>query len=176
MRPQLAASIAAAQARLPHVVLADEELERIAGVCASFEVDGLRADIVIARTAAAHAAWHGRSTVNREDIRVAALLALPHRRRRNPFDAPGLDEEQLDDALGEDPGPDDEPDPQPPGQGPRRRRTRRNPARRAVPVSRRPGAGRRARRRPPTQEQAPARGGGTGVGRGQRRDLPRAAA
>ena len=114
----LAASITAAQARLPHVVLTDEELERIAGVCASFDVDGLRADIVIARTAAAHAAWHGRDTVTREDIRVAALLALPHRRRRNPFDAPGLDEEQLDDALGEDPGPDDEPDPPPPGQGP----------------------------------------------------------
>ena len=114
----LAASITAAQARLPAVVLGDEELERIAGVCASFDVDGLRADIVIARTAAAHAAWHGRDAVTREDIRVAALLALPHRRRRNPFDAPGLDEEQLDDALGEDPGPDDEPDPQPPGQGP----------------------------------------------------------
>jgi magnesium chelatase subunit D len=115
---ELVASIAVAQARLPAVVLRDEELERIAVVCASFDVDGLRADIVIARTAAAHAAWHGRRTVNREDIRVAALLALPHRRRRNPFDAPGLDEKQLDEALGDDPGPDDEPDPQPPGQGP----------------------------------------------------------
>jgi magnesium chelatase subunit D len=114
----LAASIAAAQARLPAVVLTDEELVRIAGVCASFDVDGLRADIVIARTATAHAAWHGRRAVNREDIRVAALLALPHRRRRNPFDAPGLDEKQLDEALGDDPGPDDEPDPQPPGAGP----------------------------------------------------------
>jgi magnesium chelatase subunit D len=115
---ELAASIAAAQARLPAVVLRDEELERIAGVCAAFDVDGLRADIVIARTAAAHAAWHGRRAVNREDIRVAALLALPHRRRRNPFDAPGLDEKQLDEALGDDPGPEDEPDPPPPGQGP----------------------------------------------------------
>ena len=115
---ELAASIAAAQARLPAVVLGDEELERIAGVCASFDVDGLRADIVIARTAVAHAAWHRRTRVNREDIRVAALLALPHRRRRNPFDAPGLDEKQLDEALGDDPGPDDEPDPQPPDAGP----------------------------------------------------------
>jgi len=114
----LAAAIAAAQARLPAVVLGDGELERIAAVCARFEVDGLRADIVIARTAAAHAAWHGRGAVNREDIRVAALLALPHRRRRNPFDAPGLDEQQLDEALGDDQGPDGEPDPQPPGQGP----------------------------------------------------------
>jgi magnesium chelatase subunit D len=84
-------------------------------------VDGLRADIVIARTAAAHAAWRGGLTVGREDIRVASRLALPHRRRRNPFDAPGLDERQLDEALGE---PDDEPEPEPDppsgggGQGP----------------------------------------------------------
>ncbi len=96
-------------------MLDDDALTRIAEVCASFDVDGLRADIVIARTAAAHAAWRGAHAVTREDIRVAALLALPHRRRRNPFDAPGLDEQQLDDAL----GPDDEPEPDPPpGGGP----------------------------------------------------------
>ncbi len=112
----LAAAIAAARQRLPAVVLDDPALERIAGVCASFDVDGLRADIVIARAAAAHAAWRGGLEVSREDIRVASLLALPHRRRRNPFDAPGLDEQQLDDALG---GPDDEPEPDPPpGGGP----------------------------------------------------------
>jgi magnesium chelatase subunit D len=109
----VAASIAAAQARLAAVVIDDATLEQIAAVCASFGVDGLRADIVIARAAAAHAAWRGAAAVTREDIRAAARLALPHRRRRNPFDAPGLDEQQLDDALGED-GPDDEPDPPPP--------------------------------------------------------------
>ena len=114
---QIAASIVAAQARLPSVVVDDAVLTRIAEVCASFGVDGLRADIVIARAAAAHAAWRGAAAVTREDIRAAARLALPHRRRRNPFDAPGLDEQQLDDALGEN-GPDDEPDPQPPDPGP----------------------------------------------------------
>jgi magnesium chelatase subunit D len=113
----LAADIAAAQARLPSVTLDDSALERIAAVCASFDVDGLRADIVIARTAAAHAAWRAAPAVTREDIRVASRLALPHRRRRNPFDAPGLDEQQLDDALG-DPG-DEEPDPPSGGDGPR---------------------------------------------------------
>jgi magnesium chelatase subunit D len=112
---ELAAAIAAAQSRLPGVVLGDAALERIAAVCASFDVDGLRADIVIARTAAAHAAWRGADTVTREDIRVAARLALPHRRRRNPFDAPGLDEQQLEDALGD--ADEDEPDP-PSGGGP----------------------------------------------------------
>ena len=69
---------------------------------ATFEVDGLRADIVTARTAVAHAAWEGRDEVTRADIRRAALLALPHRRRRNPFDAPGLDEDLLNQILGDD--------------------------------------------------------------------------
>ncbi len=77
-------------------------------VCAGFEVDGMRADLVTARGAVAHAAWHGRTDVTRADIRAAARLALPHRRRRNPFDAPGLDEELLDRLLGDD---DHEPEP-----------------------------------------------------------------
>ncbi len=72
----------------------------------------MRADIVTARAAAAHAAWNGRTSVLREDIRAAARLALPHRRRRNPFDAPGIDEDLLDQILG-----DDEPPPEPEGDG-----------------------------------------------------------
>jgi magnesium chelatase subunit D len=82
-------------------------------VCAAFEVDGMRADLVTARGAMAHAAWSGRTTVAAEDIRVAVRLALPHRRRRNPFDPPRLSEEQLDKAI-EAAGlndPDPEPDP-----------------------------------------------------------------
>ena len=101
--------IAAARAARPDVVLGDGALTKIAEVCAAFEVDGMRADIVTARAAVAHAAWHGRRFVTRDDIRAAARLALPHRRRRNPFDAPGLDEDLLDRILGAD-----EPDPTPP--------------------------------------------------------------
>ncbi|WP_374457107.1 magnesium chelatase subunit D family protein [Nocardioides sp.] len=101
--------IAAARKLLPEVELTDAVLTKVAEVCAAFEVDGMRADIVTTRTAIAHAAWHGRTSVTRADIRQAALLALPHRRRRNPFDAPGLDEELLDQVLG-----DEEPEPEPP--------------------------------------------------------------
>jgi magnesium chelatase subunit D len=115
----LAADIAAARKRLPAVILDDASLDRIAQVCASFDVDGLRADIVIARTAAAHAAWRGATAISREDIHVASRLALPHRRRRNPFDAPGIDEQQLEDALGDrDEQPEPEPEPDPPAGGP----------------------------------------------------------
>jgi magnesium chelatase subunit D len=114
--------IAAARKLLPEVELTDAVLTKVAEVCAAFEVDGMRADIVTTRTAVAHAAWNGRTTVTRADIRQAALLALPHRRRRNPFDAPGLDEDLLDAVLGnEEPEPEPplppEPDPEPQGHG-----------------------------------------------------------
>jgi magnesium chelatase subunit D len=115
----LAERIAVARSTLSEVVLPDGELRRIASVCAAFEVDGMRADLVLARTALAHAAWRGADAVSEDDVRVAARLALPHRRRRDPFDQPGLDGEQLEDALSEgDPpqGPPDEP-PDGPGAG-----------------------------------------------------------
>jgi len=116
---ELAASISAARDLLPQVRLTHDVLNRISRVCAAFEVDGLRADIVAARTAAAHAAWHGRVDIDVDDIRVAAELVLPHRRRRNPFDAPGLDQDRLDEALESPPDPDDDggPDAGPPGAG-----------------------------------------------------------
>jgi magnesium chelatase subunit D len=113
--------IVAARELLPQVRLGDGALRQIAATCAAFEVDGMRADIVMARTATALAAWAGRTDVLAEDVRQAALLALPHRRRRNPFDAPGLDEDKLDETLeqfsGDDSQGDDDPDPDGPGGG-----------------------------------------------------------
>ncbi|MFI5469418.1 putative cobaltochelatase [Streptomyces cacaoi] len=110
--------IVAARKLLPSVRLGDGALRQIAATCAAFEVDGMRADIVMARTATALAAWAGRTDVLAEDVRQAALLALPHRRRRNPFDAPGIDEDKLDETLEEFAGSDDEdPDPDPDGPG-----------------------------------------------------------
>ncbi|OCB50943.1 hypothetical protein A5722_32975 [Mycobacterium vulneris] len=127
---ELADRIAAARAAIGSVELPDTELRRIAALCAAFDVDGMRADLVVARTAVAHAAWRGATTVAEEDIRVAAELALPHRRRRDPFDDPGLDPERLDEAMqeagesaaqaGQDtepPDPDFDPDFDPPGGG-----------------------------------------------------------
>jgi magnesium chelatase subunit D len=123
----LARRIAAARAAVADVVLPDGELRRIASLCAAFDVDGMRADLVVARTAVAHAALRaadtGKSapTVVADDIRVAAELALPHRRRRDPFDDPGLDPEQLNEALAQagdhPPEPEHDPEPDPPGGG-----------------------------------------------------------
>ena len=116
---ELARHIAAARAVVDSVSLPDSELRRIAALCAAFDVDGMRADLVVARTAVAHAAWRGADVVAEEDIRVAAELALPHRRRRDPFDDPGLDPDQLDDAMAQaaDAADGPEPEPDPPGGG-----------------------------------------------------------
>ena len=133
---QLATQIGLARQRLPSVTIPESELRRIAAVCASFDVDGMRADLVMARTAIAHAAWRNATEVSEQDVRVAARFALPHRRRRDPFDEPGIDEQALDEALdqaaqqsaqppepdddgpGTDgPGPDDPPEPPPDGPG-----------------------------------------------------------
>ena len=127
----LARRIALARAMVGSIILPDNELRRIAALCASFDVDGMRADLVVARTAVAHAAWRGGERVEEQDVRVAAELALPHRRRRDPFDDPGLDQDRLDDAMSQageaadEPGPDPEsgpqpepePEPDPPGGG-----------------------------------------------------------
>ncbi|MFI6599665.1 VWA domain-containing protein [Nonomuraea sp. NPDC050536] len=110
----LAARIVQARVRVPDVRLPDARLRQIAAVCAAFEVDGLRADLVTANAAIAHAAWLGRDAVTVADVRAAARLSLPHRRRRDPFDAPGLDEALLDELLDRTSG-DDDPDDPPPG-------------------------------------------------------------
>lgn len=96
---RIAHRVVTARERLPAVRLPDSVLRQICAVCGAFEVDGLRADLVTARTAIALAAWHDRDEVGEDDVRQAARLALPHRRRRDPFDVPGLDEQALDEAL-----------------------------------------------------------------------------
>jgi magnesium chelatase subunit D len=105
--------IVAARRLLPDVKLRDDLIERVAAVCAGFAVDGLRGDIVMAKASLALAAWDRRDAVELADIRRAAMLALPHRRRRGPMDELGLDEDLLDQILGSDLGP-PEPDGGPP--------------------------------------------------------------
>ena len=55
----VSARIARAQGLLPEVVLTEAALRQVAEVCAAFGVDGMRADLVTARAAIAHA--HQRS-------------------------------------------------------------------------------------------------------------------
>ncbi len=84
---------------LPEVCLHDDLLKMIAGICSDFGVDGMRADIVMYRAAVALAAYEGRIDVSEADIRRVAPLVLPHRRRRQPFDEPNVDDQELDDSM-----------------------------------------------------------------------------
>ena len=111
-----AESVREARSRLAATYLPDSILYKIAMLCAELGVDGLRGDIVTAKTARTLAAWDARDEVATEDVRQAALLALSHRRRRGPFEQPGIDSEELDNALSEKPDPpDDSPDGSPEG-------------------------------------------------------------
>jgi magnesium chelatase subunit D len=92
--------LAAARALLPCVTLGDALLDLIATICAGSGVEGLRADLTIYKAACALAAWEGREGVCAADIRLAAELALPHRRRR-PFEGSGFDQQRLDQLLAE---------------------------------------------------------------------------
>ena len=84
---------------LPEVRVDDRMLRLITQLCVDFEVDGLRGDIVMYRTALTLAAYAGRRLVDEGDVRDAAELALLHRRRRQPFEQPGLDREQLEERI-----------------------------------------------------------------------------
>jgi magnesium chelatase subunit D len=75
----------------------DALMVRIGLLCAAAGVDGLRADLVISRAAAAFAGWEGHAEATVDDVRRVAPLALAHRRRRTPFDEPR--ENGIDDAL-----------------------------------------------------------------------------
>lgn len=106
---ELASSVGAARGRLPGVLLGEETLVAISTLCADLGVDGLRGDIVTAKTARAMAAWDGRGEADLDDVKRAALLALSHRRRRGPFEQPGIDPQEIEDALSRPEPPDDDP-------------------------------------------------------------------
>lgn len=95
----LQAVLATAQKLLPQVQLDDALLDLISHLCCELEVASLRADIVMYKTARAIAALDARTQVTPQDIRGAAELVLPHRRRRKPFEQPGLDQDKLDDLM-----------------------------------------------------------------------------
>lgn len=84
----LARRIAEARARLSEVRIPNHLVGFIAEICSRNRVAGHRADIVIARAAAALAAWEGRSDATADDILKVAPLALLHRMRAGTPEMP----------------------------------------------------------------------------------------
>ena len=93
------ARVLRSQDLLPNVVVSDDILQLITSICAEYDVDGMRGDIVMYKTAATIAAYENRTEVNPEDVREAANLALLHRQRRQPFQQPNLATDQLDSMV-----------------------------------------------------------------------------
>ena len=81
--------------------MSEDILELITSICAEYEVDGMRGDIVMYKTATTIAAYEDRRDVTADDVREAAFLALLHRQRRQPFQQPELVTEQLDNMIEE---------------------------------------------------------------------------
>ena len=79
--------------------LADGLLEAVSSLCAAAGAEGLRADLVCCRAAAALAGFEGAGVADAGHVRRVAPLALAHRTRRGPFDSPVFDSDELEDAL-----------------------------------------------------------------------------
>lgn len=84
---------------LPTIIPSDDILLKIASISIGVGVDGHRSDITMMHTARAHAAFHSRSQIIDDDIKVAAKLTLKHRMRRLPFEEQGHDEDRIDTAV-----------------------------------------------------------------------------
>lgn len=75
------------------------DLLSIAALTSSLNVEGHRADLVILKTARAHAAFEGRTSITDRDIALAAELALPHRIKQGPFQQTEISPEELQDRI-----------------------------------------------------------------------------
>lgn len=96
---ELSRKIDHARTVLPKVTHGTRDLLTIAALTASLNVEGHRSDLVILKTARAHAAYEGRERINERDIALAAELALPHRIRQGPFAQAGMNPDQLQEKI-----------------------------------------------------------------------------
>jgi magnesium chelatase subunit D len=96
---QIRRKIVDATKLLPLVKLNDDMLGLITQICIDFAVDGHRADITMYKTACTIAAFKGRIEVVEEDIKEAAEFALPHRHRRQPFEEPNMEQQQIQESI-----------------------------------------------------------------------------
>src|SRR5512137_553359 len=96
---ELSHQIEQARARLDYVTHNNRDLIAIASLTSSLNVDGHRSDLVILKTARAHAAFELRTSITERDIALAAELALPHRIKRGPFHQAEMSMEDLQERI-----------------------------------------------------------------------------
>ncbi|MFW9818195.1 MAG: magnesium chelatase subunit D family protein [Candidatus Thorarchaeota archaeon] len=93
---ELREKIVKARKILDKVKISDNQLENIVKLSIKLKIDSHRADITINITAKTIAAFHGRTNVLDEDIKIAAKLALAHRLRKLPFEKQTVDEDDIE--------------------------------------------------------------------------------
>ena len=81
----LKSKISQAKSLLPNVTISESLLSAIAAGCAKLEVDGMRPDVIIAKTALTIATYDNRTAVSEQDIIKASILTLSHRTRKGGF-------------------------------------------------------------------------------------------
>lgn len=96
---ELSQRIRQAQCLLSEVTYSEDDLSSIAQLTADMQVDGHRADIVILKTALAHAAFERRRAIHEVDILLAAELTLPHRLKKRPLQEAELQLDGLEQRL-----------------------------------------------------------------------------
>ncbi len=87
--------ITEARSLLSAVVVPERIYEKTARLSLALEVDGHRADLTMIKTAKTLAAYKGQQEVGEDELWESALLALPHRMKRLPFQSGILDEEAV---------------------------------------------------------------------------------
>jgi Mg-chelatase subunit ChlI len=95
----LSHQIEQARTLVDKVTHSNRDLISIASLTAAMNVDGHRADLVILKTARAHAAFERRLAITDRDIALAAELALPHRIKRGPFHQAEISMEDLQERI-----------------------------------------------------------------------------
>ncbi len=98
---ELSRQISDARKILPEVQYSSKNMVDIANLSTSLQVDGHRSDLVILKTARAHAAFEGRKAITGRDIALAAELAYPHRIKRGPFQESEVSAEELAEKIEE---------------------------------------------------------------------------
>ncbi len=100
----------APQADTTPALLTDGIIEAASRLAVEVGAEGLRADLVLCRAAAAAATLAGRKGTTLDDLRQVAPLALAHRSRRGPFDAPVIGSDELERTINTALDPPSEPD------------------------------------------------------------------
>ena len=90
---QLRQKIDQARKTLADIKISDKLVKIICELCLELKVDGMRPDIVIAKTAKTLAAFEGRTDVVPDDVLKAAELTLNHRTREGGFLEPATSQE-----------------------------------------------------------------------------------